>query len=94
MSYVRTTKERISTIAQEHSDQDIVRSALIAELDAASLYVSQIDNLKNEKAKEVIAHILEEEKEHIAELMCLLENMDEMQADKVGNVPSDSCIIK
>lgn len=94
MSYVRTTKERISTITQEHSDQDIVRSALIAELDAASLYVAQIDNLKNEKAREVIAHILEEEKEHIAELMCLLENIDEMQANKVDHVPSDSCIIR
>ncbi len=94
MSYVRTTKERVSTITQEHSDQDIVRSALIAELDAVSLYVAQIDNLKNEKAKEVIAHILEEEKEHIAELMCLLDNIDEEQAHKLKTVPSDSCIIK
>ncbi len=94
MSYVRATKERISTITQEHSDQDIVRSALIAELDATSLYIAQIDNLKNEKAKEVIAHILEEEKEHIAELMCLLDNIDEEQAHKSKTVPSESCIIK
>jgi rubrerythrin len=94
MSYIQTTKERVSTITPEHSDQDIVRSAIIAELDAASLYVSQIDNLKNEKAKEVITHILEEEKEHIAELMCLLDNIDEMQADKSKSVSSDSCIIR
>jgi rubrerythrin len=94
MSYVRTTKERVSTITQEHSDQDIIRSALIAELDAASLYVAHIDNLKDTNAKEVIAHILEEEKEHIAELMCLLESVDSEQADKFGHLPSDSCIIE
>jgi rubrerythrin len=94
MSCVRTTKERVPTLTQEHSDQDMIRSAIIAELDAASLYVAHIDNLKNDKAKEVIAHILEEEKEHIAELMCLLENMDESQASKFGHLPSESCIIE
>lgn len=93
MSYVQTTKEKVQSITQEHSDQDIVRSAIIAELDAASLYVSQIDNLNSIKAKEVISHILEEEKEHIAELVCLLDSIDEMQSKKMGNVPSESCII-
>jgi len=94
MSCVRTTKERVPTLTQEHSDQDIVRSALIAELDAASLYVSHIDNLENLKAKEVIAHILEEEKEHIAELMCLLETMDEVQSEKFDSLSGTSCIIE
>jgi rubrerythrin len=93
MACVRTTKERVPTITQEHSDQDMVRSAIIAELDAASLYVAHIDNLMDVHAKEVILHILEEEKEHIAELMCLLESMDKSQASKFGHLPSESCII-
>lgn len=90
----KTTKERIESITPEHSDQDIIRSALIAELDAANLYVSQVDNLNSLKAKELITHILEEEKEHIAELYCLLGNMDEEQALKSNIVSSDTCIIK
>lgn len=94
MSCVRTTKESIATITPEHSDQDMIRSALIAELDATSLYVAHIDNLKDTHAKEVIAHILEEEKEHIAELMCLLETMDASQSEKFDKLPSGSCIIE
>lgn len=94
MSCVRTTKERVPTLTQEHSDQDMVRSALIAELDAASLYVAHIDNFKNERAKEVVLHILEEEKEHIAELMCLLETMDETQSEKFDKLSANSCIIE
>lgn len=91
---VKTTKERIESITSEHSDQDIIRSALIAELDATSLYVSQVDNLNNLKAKEVITHILGEEKEHIAELYCLLNSLDEEQALKPSNISPDTCIMK
>lgn len=90
----KVTKERIESLTPEHSDQDIIRSALIAELDATSLYVSQIDNLTDIHAREVITHILEEEKEHIAELYCLLNKMDNMQEHKSTHVPSDTCIIK
>lgn len=91
---VKTTKGKIESITPEHLDQDIVRLALIAELDAVSLYISQIDNLNSLKAKEVIVHILEEEKEHIAELYCLLESMDKEQALKSNKISSDTCIMK
>ena len=73
-------------------DLDLIRSALIAELDATSLYESHIENLNNEDAKKVIYHILNEEKEHIAELQCLIMKLDKTQEEKMTEVNPSTCI--
>lgn len=75
-----------------HYDQDYIRSALIAELDATSLYQSFLEHLYDEGAKKVIQHIMDEEKEHISELYCLLMKLDETQAEKTTEVDSSTCI--
>lgn len=84
--------ERPKTIDKLHNDLQIVRTAIIAELDATSLYEAQIDNLSSLDAKKVIEHILLEEKEHIAELQCLLMKLDETQAAKMTEVDASTCI--
>ncbi len=94
MSYVQTTKEQVKSVTEIESDQDLIRSALIAELDAVSLYVSDFRNLHSERAKEVIFHILNEEKEHITELYCVLSSLDEEQNNLNRKVSPKTCIIK
>ncbi len=90
MTLVSLTKPEIKH--KDHFDQDLIRSALIAELDATSLYQSFIDNLNSEDAKKVIEHIMLEEKEHISELQCLLMKLDKEQMDKMEEVNAATCI--
>jgi rubrerythrin len=75
-----------------HYDQDYIRSALIAELDATSLYQSFLEHLYDEDAKKVIQHIMDEEKEHTAELYCLLMKLDKIQEEKMTEVNASTCI--
>lgn len=94
MTSVEITKEKIRSIGPEESDQDLIRSAIIAELDATSLYQSHIYNLHSSEAIRVITHIMEEEKEHISELYCLLMKLDKTQESKMTEVNPDTCIAK
>lgn len=73
-------------------DLDLIRSELIAELDAVNLYASHLEHLNNEIAKKVVKHIIDEEKEHIAELQCLIMKLDKMQEEKMTEVNASTCI--
>lgn len=84
--------ERPKTTDKLHNDLEIIRTALIAELDATSLYEAQIDNLNSDIAKNVIGHIISEEREHIAELYCLLMKLDKDQEEKMTEVNAATCI--
>lgn len=84
--------ERPKTSHKLHYDQEVVRTALIAELDATNLYQAQLDNLNSEEAKKVIEHIILEEKEHISELQCLLMRLDKDQEEKMSEVNASTCI--
>jgi rubrerythrin len=88
MTLVELTKPK----TQLKLDFDIIRSALMAELDAISLYEAHIEFLRDENAKKVIRHILDEEKEHAAELFCLLMKLDKVQEEKFTEVDPETCI--
>lgn len=90
MTLVTVVKPHPMTNAS--ADEEMIRSAIIAELDATSLYQSHIENLNNEQAKKVLTHIMLEEKEHIAELYCLLMKLDKAQEEKMTEISPDSCI--
>jgi len=53
-----------------------IRQDIIAELDAVALYEAHIDGTDDETAKRIIRHIVNEEKQHAAEFMVLLEYLD------------------
>lgn len=86
------TIERPKITHRLHYDQEIVRTAIIAELDATNLYQAQLDNLNSEEAKKVIEHIIDEEREHISELYCLLMRLDNAQEEKMTEVDTSTCI--
>lgn len=64
-----------------HEITAALRQDLIAELDAISLYQSHIDATDDERVKKVVAHIRDEEKEHVAEFLELIEQLDPAQAE-------------
>jgi rubrerythrin len=59
-----------------------LRDDLSGELDAINQYQWHIDNIENEEIKSVLAHIRDEEKEHMAELVKLISRIDEIQREK------------
>jgi len=54
----------------------VIRQDIAAELDAINLYQAHIDATDDERAKRVLAHIRDEEKVHVGELLALLKELD------------------
>jgi len=73
-------RTRRRSVSRKSSDEEVMRSGIIAELDAISLYQSQLETSDNTGMKELIKHIRDEEKEHMAELTCALGVLDTQQA--------------
>jgi uncharacterized protein len=67
-------------------DLDMLREDLIAELQAINQYQEHILDLENEQAVNTLGHIIEEEKEHVAELLRLIQNLDPSQAEKFKRI--------
>lgn len=56
-----------------------LRIDVAAELDAINLYQAHIDAIDDEEIKALIAHIRDEEKEHVAEFMAAINALDQKQ---------------
>jgi rubrerythrin len=67
-------------------DLGMLRDDLIAELQAINQYQEHILDLENEEAVNTLEHIVEEEKEHVAELLRLIQNLDPAQAEKFKGI--------
>lgn len=66
-----------------------IRLDIQAELDATNLYQAHIDATDDERAKAVLAHIRDEEKEHAAEFLQLLTYLDPDQGQYLEEAPQD-----
>ena len=67
-------------------DLEMLREDLIGELQAINQYQEHILDLENEEAVNTLEHIVEEEKEHVAELLRLIQNLDPAQAEKFKRI--------
>jgi len=67
-------------------DLGMLRDDLISELQAVNQYQEHILDLENEEAVNTLEHIIEEEKEHVAELLRLIQNLDPVQAEKFKRI--------
>ncbi len=63
-------------------DLEMLREDLIGELQAINQYQEHIESLESEEAVTRLEHIIEEEKEHVAELLRLIQDLDPVQAEK------------
>lgn len=67
-------------------DLEMLREDLVSELQAINQYHGHVLVLDNEEAVTTLEHIIEEEKEHVAELLRLIQNLDPVQADKFKEI--------
>ena len=67
-------------------DLEMLREDLIGELQAINQYQEHVLDLENEQAVNTLEHIVEEEKEHVAELLRLIQNLDPAQAEKFKRI--------
>ena len=63
-------------------DLEMLREDLIGELQAINQYQEHLLSLESEEAMTTLEHIIEDEKEHVAELTKLIQNLDPVQAEK------------
>ena len=64
-------------------DKQLIRDAIIAELDAINLYEQSAESVSNTKIKEVLLDIAKEEKTHVGELETLLFMIDKEQSNEM-----------
>ncbi len=62
--------------SKAQTDEDMLRQAIIAELDATSLYEQMARSTSNSKIKKVMLSVAKEEKVHVGEFQALLEEID------------------
>ena len=73
----------INKIKTENIDKEILRAALIAELDAINLYEEMAALAKNKDIKTVLLDVAKEEKEHVGEFQTLLLMFDKEQVEEM-----------
>jgi hypothetical protein len=66
-------------IEQQDLDKEILRTAIIAELDAVNLYEQMAAMTENKNLKKILLDIAKEEKTHVGEFQALLLRKDEEQ---------------
>jgi rubrerythrin len=73
----------LKKIKEEDIDREILRVALIAELDAINLYEEMAAIAKNKDIKIVLLDVAKEEKEHVGEFQTLLLRLDKQQVEEM-----------
>lgn len=67
-------------------DLAMLRDDLVSELEAINQYEEHVLSLENEEAVTALERVIEEEKEHVAELLRLIQNLDPIQAEKMKRI--------
>jgi rubrerythrin len=60
----------------------MLREDLVGELQAINQYQEHLESLESEEALATLEHIIADEKEHVAELVKLIQALDPVQAEK------------
>jgi rubrerythrin len=74
----------LEKIVEEDLDKEILRSAIIAELDAVNLYEQLAALTKNKQLRAILRDIAKEEKTHVGEFQALLLIVDKQQERKIS----------
>jgi len=69
----------LQKISDEDIDKEILRAAIIAELDAVNIYEQMASLTKNKDIKAVLLDVAKEEKTHVGEFQALLLKFDPQQ---------------
>ncbi|MFW6127599.1 MAG: ferritin family protein [Halobacteriota archaeon] len=64
-------------------DKEILRAAIIAELDAINLYEQMANLTQDKNIKEVLLDVAKEEKTHVGEFQTMLLKLDQEQVEEL-----------
>jgi rubrerythrin len=73
----------LERIRKDDLDKEILRAAIIAELDAINLYEQMADMTRNGSIRRVLLDIAKEEKTHVGEFQTLLLTEDKEQVQEM-----------
>ncbi|MHA1589674.1 MAG: ferritin family protein [Candidatus Njordarchaeales archaeon] len=73
----------LEKVREEDIDKEILRIAIIAELDAVNLYEQMASMTKNEKIRKILLDIAREEKTHVGEFLEMLSRIDPEQVKEL-----------
>ncbi len=73
----------LNKVTKENIDKEILRTGIIAELDAINLYEQLAAKTENPDIKKVILDIAKEEKTHVGEFQTLLLRLDKQQVEEL-----------
>jgi len=74
---------KVEKVSKKLLDCEILRVAIIAELDAVNLYEQLAAATDNEKIKKVLLEVAREEKTHVGEFQALLLKEDKEQVQEL-----------
>jgi rubrerythrin len=74
---------KLEKIGKKHLDREILRLAIIAELDAINLYEELAATTDNEEIREILLDVAREEKTHVGEFHTLLLREDDEQIEEL-----------
>ena len=69
----------LESVGKEDTDKEILRTGIIAELDAINLYEQMAAMAKDNDIKKILLDIANEEKTHVGEFLTLLQRKDREQ---------------
>ena len=72
---------KLVKVGKKFTDREILRLAIIAELDAVSLYEQLASATDNEAIRAVLLDVAKEEKTHVGEFHTMLLREDEQQVE-------------
>lgn len=70
-------------LEQKNSDRELLRTAIMAELDAINLYEQMASSTGSESLRKIFLDIAREEKTHVGEFQSLLVNLDPEHAEEL-----------
>ncbi|MCD6573873.1 MAG: rubrerythrin [Thermoplasmata archaeon] len=73
----------LENVGKENINKEILRTAIIAELDAINLYEQMASLTNDEKIRDVLIDVANEEKTHVGEFLTMLLKLDEKQVEEL-----------
>jgi rubrerythrin len=73
----------VEKLKKEDLDREILRAAIIAELDAINVYEQMADMTPNKNIRKLLLDVAKEEKTHVGEFQTLLLRKDPQQKDEL-----------
>lgn len=76
---------KLKKVMPDAIDKEVLRTAIISELDAIDLYEQMAAMTENEDIKKVLMDVAKEEKTHVGEFQAMLLKIDQEQVRELEN---------